>query len=222
MQFTQSKTEDGKDQITTVQFNGGLFPATGIIQSNVTGEITAPALHFDLPFAYDLWVILLRSPQAPLKLEIQNPSLNIKHDSAQATLQVSSANSDEGDFLRAYASVQGEDYKHVYVTLKRSVNGASIEESLGEVTDGLGTFNWKPITKSFDLALVTSSSISASAFVGFLEALGAQTNNSLWSPSLRNSFLLNDGPTIEYTLSLKGDRGLFRHDEDKMQITLKT
>jgi hypothetical protein len=222
MQFTQIKTEDGQSQITTVQFSGGLFPATGIIQSNVTGQIMAPAIHFDLPFAYDLWVILLRSPQAPLKLEILNPSLNIKHGSAQASLQVSSATSDEGDFLRAYASVQGEGYKRVYVSLKRSVDGASIEESLGEVADGMGTFSWKPFTRSFDLALVTCSSISASDFAGFLEALGAQTNVSVWNPSLQNSFLLNDGPTIGYTLSLKGDKGLFRHDEDKTQITLKT
>jgi hypothetical protein len=221
MQFTQIKTEDGQSQITTVQFSGGLFPATGIIQSNVTGQIMAPAIHFDLPFAYDLWIILLRSPQAPLKLDISNPSLNIKHGSAQATLQVSSATSDEGDFLRAYASVQGDSYKRVYVSLKRCVDGASIEIGLGEVTNGLGTFSWKPFTRSFDLALVTSS-IARSDFVGFLKALGAQTNDSVWNPGLLNTFLLNDGPTIGYTLSLKGDKSLFRHDEDKTQITLKT
>ena len=83
-EFTQTTTGDGKRQISNVKLGNRMFPATGIIKTNVTGEIRAPAVHFDLPNAFDLWIILLRSPWYPLKVNVEKSPLTISHDNAEA------------------------------------------------------------------------------------------------------------------------------------------
>ena len=138
-QFAQIAPENGQGQVVTVDFGNRMFPATGIVRSNVTGEIRAPAVHFDLPYASDLWVFLLRSPWFPMKVNVEKSPLTIAHDSAQAMAEVNPINFDEGKSLRIDASAHGEGFKRIWVTLKRSVNRASTEEAIGEVTGG----NWK-------------------------------------------------------------------------------
>lgn len=220
-QFTQTPPEDGQGQVTTVDFGNRMFPATGIVRTNVTGEIRAPAVHFDLPHAFDLWVILLRSPWFPLKVNVKKSPLTIAHDNAHVMAEVEPINFDEAKSLRIDASVQGEGFKRVWVTLKRSVNRASIEEEIGEVTGGAGSFTWKPFLRNFDFALVTSSSMTLSDFIGVLNYLGAEAKQGFFSLSaMPNAFLLCDGPTMDYTLSLKGEKHLIGHEEDKTKITL--
>jgi hypothetical protein len=79
--------EDGQSQVVNAELCNRMFPATGLIKTNVTGEMKAPAVHFDLPYAFDLWVVLLRSPWFPLKIGIEK-SLTIAHGSAQAMAEV--------------------------------------------------------------------------------------------------------------------------------------
>ena len=156
-----------------------MFPTTGLIQTNITGEITAPAVHFDLPYAYDLWVFILRSPWTPLKIGIEKSTLTISHDSAQTIAEVTSNSFNEKKSLRADVIVNGEGFKRVYLSLRRKVNRASMEETIGEVTNGFGTFTWKPIIANFNVTLVTSSSMSLSAFLDFLKYLGVHAKQSL-------------------------------------------
>ncbi len=157
-----------------------MFPATGILKTNMTGEIRAPAVHFDLPHAYDLWVAILRSPWFPMRIGVEKSSLTISHSSAQATAQIERVNSniENVESLRADVSMHGEGFKRVWVTLKRSVQRASMEETLGELTSGMETFTWKPTLRTFDTVLVTYSNMYLNQFSDFLKQLGAETHQA--------------------------------------------
>ncbi len=220
-QFTETQ-DDGQSQVVNVELGNRMFPATGIIKTNLIGEIRAPAVHFDLPHAYDLWGVLLRSPWFPLKINVEKSPLTISHSSAQAMAQVESSNFDDGKSLRADVTVNGEGFKRVWLTLQRSAKRASVEETLGEVTGGIGTFAWKPLLRNFDVVLVTSSSMSLGAFVDFLKYLGADAKQSFFSLGsyMPNDFLLCDGSAMDYTLRLKGEKHFIGHEEDKTKITL--
>jgi hypothetical protein len=97
-----------------------------------------------------------------------------------------------------------------------------VEETVGEVTGGIGTFTWRPFLRNFDVVLVTSSSMSLGAFVDFLKNLGADAKQSFFSLGsyIPNDFLLCDGPTMNYTLRLRGEKHFLGHEEDKTKISL--
>jgi len=81
-QYTETPTEVDYMQIINVEMGNRMFPATGIIKTNITGQISAPAIHFDLPYATALWVFLLRSPWFPMRLVVEKTPLSIAHGSA--------------------------------------------------------------------------------------------------------------------------------------------
>jgi len=61
-----------------------------------------------------------------------------------------------------------------------------------------------------------------SQFVDFLRYFGEGAHAGFFSlgdymPSI---FLLCDGPAIDYTLRLRGEKHIFCHEEDKTRITL--
>jgi hypothetical protein len=217
---TEVISETEKTQVVNVELGNRMFPATGLIKTNAVGEIRAPAVHFDLPYAYDLWVFLLRSPWSPLKINIEKSPLTITHSSAQVMAQIETSNFDERKSLRVDVTVNGEGFKRIWLSLKRNVKRASLEETLGEVVDGMETFTWKPITTNFDTVLVTSSNMSLGAFLDFLKSLGADAKQSLLGAYMPSDFLLCDGSGIDYTLRLRGEKQIFGHEEDKTKITL--
>jgi hypothetical protein len=97
-QFTTSTAED-EGEIVSVEFRDRIFPASGFVKPNITGAIVAPRLHFDLPYAYDLWVFLLRLSWFPLKFGIEKMSLTVTHGSAQGTAHLSNYADQGEDFL---------------------------------------------------------------------------------------------------------------------------
>jgi hypothetical protein len=220
-QAQYNEVADGQDQIINIEFGNSMFPASGLIGSNVSGEIRAPAIHFDLPYASDLWVFILRSPWSPLKITAERSSLSITHALAQAVVQLECGNTTFGDegSLRAYVNIHGEGFTKVLVNLKRHTSHSSVEETLGEVSDGGGSFSWKPLVRNFDVVLTTSSSMTQSAFLDFLKSLGAQVQSGFFA-NIQGDFLLCDGPAIEYTLSLKGEKKYIGKEEDKTTLKL--
>lgn len=221
---TETLAADGQTQIVNVELGNKMFPASGLIDTNIDGEIMAPAIHFDVPHGYDLWVFLLRSPWFPLKVNVEKSPLNIAHNSAQATAEVESINPDEGGegSLRADLSVHGEGFKQVTLSMQRSMKRASVEETLGELTSGMETFNWKPKIRNFDVLLVTPSNVNLGAFVEFLKYLGAEVNQGgFWSPTLLNYFLLCDGLNMGYRLRLSGEKHVLGHEKDEAVVMLK-
>ena len=223
VQYNES-TDEYQNQLITIDLGQRMFPASGLVLPNLTGEIKAPAIHFDLPHAYDLWVAILRSPSSPLKASIEKSPLTISHSSAQAMAQIESVTADPGETssLRADVSVNGEGFKKVWLSIKRSVQRASFEETIGDLTNGLETFTWKPTVRIFDTLLVTYSDMFMNHYLGLLQQLGAETNRSslAFGSYLPRPFVLCDGEGIDYTLRLTGEKHILGHEKDETQITL--
>jgi hypothetical protein len=220
-QAKYSEVIDGQDQTINIEFGKGMFPASGLINSNVCGEIRAPAVHFDLPYAYDLWVFILRSPWAPLKVEAEKSSLSITHALAQAVAQLEYGDATFGDEgkLRTYVNIHGEGFTKVEVNVKRHTSHSAVEETLGDLSDGGASFSWKPQVRNFDVVLTTSSSMAERSFLDFLKYLGAQVQTGFFA-NVAGDFLLCDGPAREYTLTLKGEKKYIGKEEDKTGIKL--
>ncbi len=215
-----TQTSNGESQITQVEVDR-LFPASGLIGANVSGEIRVPAIQFDLPYASDLWVFILRSPVTPLKVQADKQTLSIVHGVAQAMAQIESSGFSDEQLLRGYITTHGDDFRRVWVELKRNTKYAHTEQVLCELSYGRGTdsFSWAPTVRSFDAVLVTSPTMYASQFVDFLKTLGAEGQSGLL-PSLNGDFVLCDGSAIEYTLTLKGEKRFIGTEQDKTALQL--
>ncbi|MGA2683012.1 MAG: hypothetical protein ABSF44_14575 [Candidatus Bathyarchaeia archaeon] len=223
-QYSEASADNGQTQIINVNLGDKMFPVSGLIDPSLNGEIIAPAIHFDLPHAYDLWVFLLRSPWFPLKIGIEKSSLNISHNLAQATAEIENISPDLGSeqSLRADVSVHGEGLNLVKLTMQRSMKRVSLDEELGELTSGMQTFNWKPTIRNFDVLLVTPSNMDFGEFVDFLKYLGAEIHQGKFMPaSLINYFLLCDGLNVSYRLSLTGEKHFLGQEKDETAIMLK-
>jgi hypothetical protein len=215
-------SQDPQGKSVTVDLGNRLFPAAGIVKTNVTGEITAPAIHFDIPYATDLWVFLLRSPWFPMKVAFEKSPLSISHDSAGALAELQGGGDGDESALRAFVSMHGLGFKKVSLTLKRYVGGESIEQTLGELTTGAETYTWKPAPANFNTILVANSSMYIGQFLDFLHSLGAETHGGFFTLGnyMENNFMLGDSPAVNYTLQLVGEKGFFMHERDETKITL--
>jgi hypothetical protein len=211
---------DGKTQTINIEYSK-ISPASGLINTNVAGEIRAPAIQFDLPYQHDLWVIILQSHMAPLKVSVEKSVLSIAHTLAYATAQVEVdyAAPEEQSALRTYVTMHGEGFTNVSLNLKRSTSHSCLEESFGEIKFGAASFSWKPTFRTFDVVLTTSSSMSESVFLDFLTFLGAEVQKGFFA-NLKSDFLLCDGPFVEYTLNLKGAKRFIGTEQDITAIKL--
>ncbi|MGA3112789.1 MAG: hypothetical protein ABSE15_12340 [Candidatus Bathyarchaeia archaeon] len=118
-QHSETLADDGQTQIINVELGSKMFPATGLVDPSFGGEIIAPAIHFDVPHGYDLWIFLLRSPWFPIKINVEKSLLNIAHNLAQATAEIESVNLNVGEqTLRADVSVHGDGFKEVQLSIK--------------------------------------------------------------------------------------------------------
>jgi hypothetical protein len=204
---------NGPEQVITIDA-GKALSASGMFTSNVCGELRAPAIQFDLPYATDLWLFILRSPQRPVQVTADKAMLNIAHTLAYVTAEVQC-----GDSLHTYVTMHGEGFMDVFVNLKRETSYCASEETLTELKYGASTVNWKPTVRDFDVLLTTWSAMGYSDFLGLLEALGADVEKD-YSPCLKGDFVLCDGPAIKYTLTLKGEKKYIGKEEDKTAIKL--
>jgi hypothetical protein len=223
-QYTETLADNGQTQIINVNLGNKMLPTSGLIDQNLSGEIIAPAIHFDVPHAYDLWVFLLRSPWFPLNIIVEKSSLNISHNLAHATAEIERISPDLGSeqSLRVDVSVHGEGFNLVKLIMRRSTKRVSLDEELGELTSGMQTFSWKPTIRNFDVLLVTPSNMDFGAFVDFLKYLGAEIHQGKFMPaSLPNFFLLCDGLKVSYQLSLTGEKHILGQEKDETAIMLK-
>jgi hypothetical protein len=195
-----------------------LIPAAGLLRGRWEGTFLAPAIHLDIPIGRDIWVFLLRSPWFPLELSLERQSLSATTDRsvANATLTLEPTGA-----LSATISNPGNSFKKVSLMLKRKVGKFVSEELIGEVEAGMMNQIWRPIIRNFDLCLETSSSMSMGDLSEIARGLGARFSRGLFGPgSLDGDFLLCDGPLTEYSLTLRGDLGLFQRLEDSTKVKL--
>ena len=216
VQPEESTGTDGSQALTfTLQES---MPAAGLLRHRWEGMFLAPAIHIDVPMGRDIWIYLIRSPWFPLKLSLSKPSLSVVHDQSVANASISI---DPDGGLSATVSNTGASFKKVSLVMSRRVGEFVSEEVVGEVDSGTTNLSWRPIMRSFDLCLVTSSSMSMGELAGIAQGLGAQFSSGFFGPgSLFGDYVLCDGPRTGYSLSLKGDLGLFRHEEDSTAVGL--
>jgi hypothetical protein len=204
-QAKYSQVIDGEDQVTTVDL-GQIAPACGVVDASGCGEIQASAVHFELPYASDLWVFILKSPSAPFKVTADKPLLNIAYTLAYTTAQVE--NSDDEKTLRTYVTMHGEGFMNVILSVQRHTTYCKTEEVLTEFKYGAAAVIWKPTIRSFDVTLTTLSGVAHDDYLTFLKSLGAETQGGFFS-SLKSDFVVCDGPKVEYALVLKGEKKYF-------------
>jgi hypothetical protein len=204
-QANYSQVMDGEDQITTVEM-GKIVATSGVVDVSGCGEIHTSAVHFDLPYASDLWVFILKSPKAPFKVTADKPMLNIAYTLAYTTAQVE--NTGDEETLRTYVNMHGEGFTNLILSIQRHTTYCKTEEVLTEFKYGAAAVIWKPTLRNFDVTLTTLSGIAHGDYLTFLKSLGAETQNGVFS-SLKSDFVVCDGPKIEYALVLKGEKKYF-------------
>jgi hypothetical protein len=204
----------GQEQVFRIELPQ-IVPAQGLIASNATGEIRASAVHFDLPYATDLWVFILKSTTEPLKITADKAALNIAHTLAYVTEEINIRE----DTLRSYVTMHGEGFFGVQVSLKRKTAYTIIEETLTEIKYGAASIDWKPIVRDFDVTLTAPSAVTQGDFLELLKGFGAEVNKGFFG-NLKSDFVVCDGPAIEYTLTLKGEKKYIGKEEDKTTVRL--
>ena len=67
--------------------------------------------------------------------------------------------------------------------------------------------------------LTAPSAVTQGGFLEFLKGFGAEVNKGVFA-NLKSDFILCDGPAIEYTLTLKGEKKYIGKEEDKTAVRL--
>ena len=208
-------TDGGQTLTFTLQES---MPAAGLLRRRWEGMFLAPAIHIDVPMGRDIWIFLIRSPWFPLNPSVSKPLLSIAHDQSIANASISILPTGG---LTAAVSNTGTSFKKVSLVMSRRVGEFVSEEVIGEVSSGTGNLSWRPIMRSFDLCFAMSSSMSMGELAGVAQGLGAQFTSGFFGPgSMIGDYILCDGPRTGYSLLLRGDLGLLRHEEDSTQASL--
>lgn len=195
-----------------------LVPAAGFLRGRWEGAFVAPAIHIDVPLGKDIWIFLLHSPWFPLKLSLTRSTLSLNRDNLAAN---ASLNPDDAGGFSATISSPGDSFKRVSLTMKRKIAQFLSEELITQVEAGTSTQVWKPIIRNFDLCLVTYGQMGMGQLSEIARGLGADFSPGFLGPGwLRGEYVLCDGPLTEYSLTMTGDLGLFRHEEDSVGATL--
>lgn len=211
------ETQESGAQILTMTLNE-ILPATGVIKDRMQGVIAAPAVHIDVPWGYDIWMFLIRSPWFPLKQRIDRTTLTVEHESGRAVASISSSGT--GGIL-VQLSVSGTSFKKASIAIRRTIGQFVSDELIGEVQTGEQAFTWDPIMRSFDLCLVTRATMNESHFVDLMRGLGASVSSGiLGGGMMQGDFVLCDGPSMGYSVMLTGDLGFLEHPRDEAGVTL--
>lgn len=212
----EESSQDGT-QLLTMTLDE-ILPATGIIKNRMQGVITAPAIHIDVPWSYDIWMFLIRSPWFQLKPRIDRNTLAVEHESGRV---VASMSPSVTGGISVELSVEGTSFKKAYVSIRRTIGQFTSDELVGEVQTGAQAFTWEPIMRSFDLCLVTHATMNESSFIDLMRGLGASVSSGLFGGgTMQGDFVLCDGPSMGYNVMLTGDSGFLEHPHDETGVTL--
>ena len=211
------ETNEGGAQLLTMTLDE-ILPATGIIKDRMQGIIAAPAVHINVPWGYDIWMFLIRSPWFQLRPRIDRTTLLVEHDSGRAVASISPSGTGG---ISAELSVSGTSFKKASITIRRTIGQFTSDELIGEVQTGEQTYTWDPIMRSFDLCLVTHATMTESHFVDLMRGLGASVSSGfLGGGTMQGDFVLCDGPSMEYSVTLTGDSGFLEHPHDETGVAL--
>jgi len=212
----ETADSDGSQSLTFTL--GELLPAAGLLRGRWEGAFFAPAIHVDVPLGADIWVFLLRSPWFRFRLSVAKQILAVSADQSVANASIIP---EAAGTISTTISSPGIPFKKVSLVMRRKMGQFESEELISEVEAGTASQMWTPITRNFELCLVTSGSMRMDQLSEIARGLGADFSSGFFGPgSLRGDFLLCDGPLTEYSLTMRGDLGFFRHIEDSAAAVL--
>lgn len=162
------------------------------------------------------WVFLFRSSSRSCDFKLEKSSLSVGDDSDQVLGTIRPSLS--GD-LTASIAVNGLGYVRSPLSVERSLGGSFLVEDFAEAKEGSATAVWRPTIREFDEILICWSNISFKQFRTFLPRL-APLASAGGSPARESdSFVVCDGPGIDYRIKLTAYRRLLS-DEDRARFSI--
>jgi len=206
--FSTSDVDDGSQLYELMMED--VFPAFGLVKSDCSGAIRAPAIHFEPADSPDFWIFLLHTGWVPPKPSVEVPSLSLTDGAnvADGTIDVG-----ESGVVVSEVTAPGSGFDKVSLFMRRRLGPFAVDELVGEVAKGTKkTFFWTPTLRDFGTLFIFDAGVKLGQFGGLLQQLGADvTTGSLNKASLKQDFVVGDGPGIDYTLRLVGERG--KHED---------
>jgi hypothetical protein len=204
LEFTSSDVEDGS-QLYDLSLDG-IFPAFGLVKSDCSGVIRAPAVHFEPEGSPDFWVFLMHTGWLPPKPSVEVPFLSLadRGNEVNATIDVGNSG-----VVVSEVSAPERGFDRASLFMRRRLGLFAVDELVGEVARGTkSTLFWTPTLRDFGTLFIFDTGAKLGQFGGLLQQLGADVmTGSLERASLKSDFIVCDGPGIDYTLRLVGERG---------------
>jgi len=212
---------------------------SGIRTSTGEGYVISPAFKLDQTKGPNIVLMILAPRTTPYNLTIEKSVLAISKDEAEVTV------TSDGGELRCIGTISGQT-KTARLILNRNaelpVYKSGFNQTLSEIKgQGQISATWKPVARSFEelvFAFYPSNiganslpgtnpnaiTIGSNALMPGAINLDAITNYlgapSFGDPSEFDDFVIGDGAEINYTLRLRIDRGLERHDSDETRFAV--
>jgi hypothetical protein len=200
-------------------------PCSGMRTSTLEGYIISPAYKLE-PIDGQSIVLMIVAPRTtPYSVEVEKSVLTISKDESEVTVT-----SDSGE-VRCAGAISG-NAKTAHLILNRNpelpVYRAGFNQTLSELK-GQGEINaiWRPVAGSFEEHVIAFSpaSMDSNRFAVGLGPLDLESIASfLGAPEFDygklDDYVIGDGAGVNYTLRLRIDRGLERHDFDETRLTV--
>jgi len=204
LEFSTSDVDDGSQLYDLVL--DGIFSTFGLVKSDCSGVIRAPAIHFEPEDSPDFWIFLLQTGWVAPRPSIEVSSLSLVdgENEVGATIDVG-----KNGVIVSEVTAPAGGFDKASLFMRRRLGPFTVDELVGEVAKGTKrTLFWTPTLRDFGTLFIFDTGAKLGQFSGLLQQLGADvTTISFERASLKQDFVVCDGPGIDYTLRLVGERG---------------
>lgn len=200
-------------------------PCVGIRTSTCEGYIMSPAYKLDPTDGQSIVLMILAPRTSPFSVEVEKSVLEIPKDESLVTV------TSDGGEVRCSGTISGQT-KKAFIILNRNpglpVYRSGFNQTFSELK-GQGEMKaiWRPVARSFEEHLIAFSpaSMDVNRFAVGLAGLDLESiAGYLGAPEFEygefDDYVIGDGPGVNYTLRLRIDRGLERHDSDETRLTV--
>jgi hypothetical protein len=198
-------------------------PCSGLRTSTCEGYIISPAYKLEPIEGRSIVLLILAPKTTPYSVEVEKSVLTISKDESEVTV------TSDGGEVRCSGGISGQT-KAAHIILNRNpglpVYRAGFNQTISELK-GQGEINasWSPVARSFEEHVIAFSpaSMDVNRFAVGLGSLDLESiAGYLGAPEFEygelDDYVIGDGPGVNYTLRLRIDRGLERHDSDETRL----
>jgi len=198
------------------------FPCSGIITSTGEGYIISPAFKLDPVKGQDIVLMLLAPRTSPYNVAVDKNVLAIPKDESEVIV------TSDGGEVRCSGAISSQS-KRASIVLNRNprlpVYRAGFNETLSLIRGGGQiSASWKPVARSFEELAMAFYPSKMNPYDPNSAGLD-RVANYLGVPALADTrkfgdYVVGDGAGVNYTLRLRIDRGLRRHESDETRLTV--